>query len=171
MRLISCFGDLFQLSYVAQNRDRAVAFASAKLGVENFVCFDATAPVLSRGRMEQLSLRVAVANTGRHQFEIIEPVSGPTWIYMDGKDLAAQPLVFHHVGLAVRGPFARWQETIARLREDGDEIVQICEPAPGEAPTACFAYVDNRRTLGHFTEYLWWASELNGSPAFPVLEG
>lgn len=169
MNLISRFGDIFQLSYVAKDRDRAVAYASAKLGIDNFFCFDAKAPVLSRGVAQDLELRVAVANTGTHQFEIIEPVGGPTWIYTDGVNLDRQALTLHHIGVAVMGPFSIWQESIAKLREDGEEIVQLSEPAPGEEAVACFAYVDNRASLGHFTEYLWWAPSMNGTPTMPAL--
>jgi hypothetical protein len=169
VKLISRFGDLFQVSYVAKSRDRAVEFAAGKLGIDNFFTFEAKAPVLSRGTMQELELRVAVANTGTHQFEIIEPVSGPTWIYTDGVDLDRRALTLHHVGIAVMGPFSTWRETIAKLREDGDEIVQLCEPPPGEEPSACFAYVDNRGSLGHFTEYLWWSPAMNGTPTMPAM--
>jgi hypothetical protein len=169
MKLISRFGDIFQLSYVARDRDRAVEFAAAKLGIENFFCFEAQAPIVSRGVSQILDLRVAVANTGTHQFEIIEPVGGPTWIYTDGKDLDSQVLQFHHVGMAVMGPYSAWQETLAKLREDGEEIVQISELEPGADPVAMFAYVDNRASLGHFTEYLWWAPKMNGTPTMPAL--
>ena len=167
MNLIDRFGDLFQVSYVARDRDRAVEFASAKLGITNFFTFDASASVLSRGAVQNLCLRVAIANTGRHQFEIIQPVSGPTWIYTEGKDLGRQELLLHHIGIAVIGPYSRWQDTIAQLQADGDEIVQISALAPGEEPRALFAYVDNRGTLGHFTEYLWWSTAMNGSPSMP----
>ena len=169
MKLISRFGDLFQLSYVAKDRDRAVDFASAKLGIDNFFQFEAKYPTLTRGSVQEMSLRVAVANTGTHQFEIIEPVSGPTWIYTDGVDLDRQVLTFHHVGVAVMGPHSTWQQTLAKLQEDGDEIVQLCEP-PGEEPAVCFAYVDNRRTLGHHTEYLWWSKAMNGTPTMPDMQ-
>ena len=169
MNLIDRFGDIFQLSYVARDRDRAVEFAAAKLGIENFFCFEGKCPVRTRGNIEDLLLRVAVANTGTHQFEIIEPVSGPTWIYTDGRDLDRQALSLHHVGVAVMGPHSVWQDTIAQLRADGDEIVQISELAPGEEPQALFAYVDNRASLGHFTEYLWWSPAMNGTPTMPTL--
>lgn len=167
MELISRFGDLFQVSYVARDRDRAVEFAAAKLGIDNFFSFDAKAPVLSRGSLQELELRVAVANTGTHQFEIIEPVSGPTWIYTEGYDLDRQALTLHHMGIAVMGPFSLWKETLAKLREDGDEIVLLSEPGPGEEPVACFTYVDNRDSLGHYTEYLWWSKAMNGTPTMP----
>lgn len=169
MTLFSRFGDLFQLSYVAKSRDQAVELASRKLGIDNFTLFDSVAPVISRGVVQDLSLKVAVANVGTHQFEIIEPVAGPTWIYTDGVDLDRQALTFHHAGLAVMGPYASWLDTLEQLRADGDEIVQISALDPGTEPRACFAYVDNRRSLGHFTEYLWWAPSLNGSPAFPAM--
>lgn len=169
MNLIDRFGDLFQLSYVTADRDRAVEHAKARLGIENFFVFDAAAPVFSRGTQQELSLRVAVANTGTHQFEIIEPVSGPTWIYTDGKDLGSQELLLHHVGIAVVGTYALWNETIAQIEADGDEIVQISAAEPGAEPQAMFAYVDNRSTLGHFTEYLWWSPAMNGTPTMPAI--
>jgi hypothetical protein len=170
VNLITRFGDIFQLSYVTKDRDRAVAFAAAKLGIENFFPFIGKCSVVSRGATHELELRVAVANTGTHQFEIIEPVAGPTWIYTDGYDLERQLLTLHHVGVAVMGPYETWRRTIARLREDGDEIVQISEPGEAEEPTACFAYVDNRRALGHFTEYLWWSPAMNGTPTMPRMQ-
>ncbi|MGB8364128.1 MAG: hypothetical protein ACLQUZ_13455 [Rhizomicrobium sp.] len=172
MNLIDRFGDLFQVSYVARNRDRAVEFSRRKLGITNFFTFDASAPVLSRGAVQELCLRVAVANVGTHQFEIIEPVSGPTWIYTDCKDLDRHDLVLHHVGVAVVGPYALWQDTIAQLQANGDEIVQISALPTGEEPQAMFAYVDNRKTFGHFTEYLWWSKALNGTPTMPnIMQG
>lgn len=58
MNLISRFGDIFQPSYATKDRDRAVAFASAKLGMDNFFCFDAKVP----GVLQDLELRVVVAN-------------------------------------------------------------------------------------------------------------
>ena len=165
--LIDRFGDLFQLSYVAKDRDRAVAYATAKLGIDNFFRFDGIAPVTVRGEPMELHVRAAVANTGTHQFEILEPVGGPTWIYTDGIDLDAAVLRLHHVGLAVVGPYQTWLDTIAALQADGDEIVQIARLEPGAEPMALFAYVDNRATLGHFTEYLWWAPAMNGTPTVP----
>lgn len=167
MNLISRFGDIFQLSYVTQDRDQAMTYAADKLGIDNFFTLDATVPVVSRGETIDLSLRVAVANTGSHQFEIIEPVAGPTWIYTDGKDLDLQPLLLHHIGIAVVGPYSLWQQTIIQLERDGDEIVQISALSPGEEPKAMFAYVDNRQSLGHFTEYLWWSEGMNGTPTMP----
>ena len=167
MSLIDRFGDIFQLSYVTRDRDRAVEFARTKLGIDTFVTFDGVAPVMSRGELQQLHVRAAVANTGTHQFEILEPVGGPTWIYTDGRDLDRHVLQLHHVGIAVVGPYALWLETIAQLQADGDEIVQISALEPGAEPVAMFAYADNRATLGHFTEYLWWAPAMNGTPTVP----
>jgi hypothetical protein len=168
--LIDRFGDLFQLSYVTRDRDAAVEFARAKLGIDNFYLFDGISPVVSRGEHQELRLRAAVANVGTHQFEILEPIGGPTWIYTDGRDMNAALLQLHHVGLAVMGPYSAWEETIARIEADGDEIVQIAAVAPDEEPQALFAYVDNRETLGHFTEYLWWTPRLDGMPTFPFLQ-
>lgn len=40
---------IFQLSYVTRNRDSAVEYAVAKLGIENFFTFDGLAPVIYLG--------------------------------------------------------------------------------------------------------------------------
>ena len=167
MSLFPYFGDLFQASYVAKDRDRAVELAQSQMGVDNFVLFDSQAPVLSGGKVQTLSLRVAVANIGRHQFEIIQPVSGPTHIYTDGMDMDGRVMSFHHLALAVTGSYSRWEEALRQLRASGNEIAFLSPAEPVDKPMACFAYVDTRKTLGHYTEYLWWAPELNGNPAFP----
>lgn len=161
--------NIFQFSYVTNRMEEAIDLAASTFGVGDFHTFEAETPVISRGEAQSLALRVAVANSGLHQFEIIEPVSGPTWIYTEGKDLVRQPLVFHHVGIAVLGPYTSWLDTIAELRAGDDEIVQICQPSADEEPFACFAYVDNRKTLGHHTEYLWWSKTMNGMPTMPAI--
>jgi hypothetical protein len=151
MNLISCLGDTFQLSYVAKHRDHAGGHASEKLGIDKIFVFEAKAPTFSRGVSQILDLRVVVANTGTHQFEIVEPAGGPTLIYTDSKELDRQALQLHQVSKVVIETHAVWHETLAKLPEDGDEFVHNSELAPDEDPTATFAYVDNRASLGHFT--------------------
>lgn len=172
MHLIDRFADIFQLSYVTANWEAALDLAKRKFGVEEFFCFEGRSPVICRGESVELNLRVAVCNTGAHQLEIIEPVSGPTWIYTDGMDLKNRVMTLHHVGVAVVGPLSVWADTVCQLMEQGDEIVQMSALPEHGDPQAMFAYVDNRATLGHYTEYLWWSETMNGKPTFPnIVQG
>jgi hypothetical protein len=169
MALISYFKTLFQTSYVTRDMDSAVAFAAQKMGIDNFTVRDAEITARFGSVIRDLKLRVAIANAGRHQFEIIQPISGATEIYTDGIDYDSSILTFHHIGIAVTGPYSNWQRLEAEIGESGDRCAIICPPDPQPTPLACYAYVDTRPYYGHFTEYLWWAPELNGNPAFPDL--
>ena len=170
MQLGLRYGDLFQMSYITRDLDAAVAHARSELGIANFHISDAEAPVLSGGKLQNLVVRAAIANIGRHQFEIIQPVSGPTHVYTEAVDLSAHLLNFHHIAIAVRGGYDKFEELLAEVRASGDEIAFLHPPERQENPMIAFCYVDTRGRLGHYTEYLWWHESLNGQPSFPNLE-
>jgi hypothetical protein len=169
MSLISYYGKLFQVSYVAKDLDRAVEFAQQKLGVSDFTVKDVDITARFGSEIKDLRLRMAVANTENHQFEILQPVSGATSIYTDGFDYDRSVLTFHHIGIAVTGPYSNWEKMEQAVYDSGDEFAIVCPPDPEPNPMARYAYVDTRPYYGHFTEYLWWAPELNDNPAFPKL--
>lgn len=170
MQLGLRYGDLFQMSYITRDLDAAVEHARTELGITNFHVSDAEAPVLSGGKRQDLVLRAAIANIGRHQFEIIQPVSGPIHVYTEAVDLSSHLLNFHHIAIAVRGGYDKFEELVAEVRASGDEIAFIHPPEAEENPMVAFCYVDTRRRLGHHTEYLWWHEALNGQPSFPNLD-
>ena len=46
-----------------------------------------------------------------------------------------------------------------------------CPPrAPTPDDKVCFCYVDTRKRLGHYTEYLWIDDSLKPFPALPDLD-
>lgn len=67
----------------------------------------------------------------------------------------------------MRGGFANWQKLLAEVRASGDPFVYLARPDPGSDDKLSFCYVDTRRRLGHYTEYLWWDDKLNGMPMVP----
>lgn len=170
MQLGLRFGELFQMSYITRDMGAALEHCQTRLGIDNFHVDEAIAPVLSGGTLQELRLNVAIANIGRHQFEILQPLSGPTHVYTDAVDLDSHILNFHHIGIAVRGNYQNWEALLAEVDAGGDEICFLHPPERPENPQVAFCYVDTRHRLGHHTEYLWWAPELNGLPAFPNLE-
>lgn len=171
--LVARYGQLVQMSYVTRDMDAAVAHAETELGIAGLVRSEADIEVLCHGERCRLGVRSAIANIGEpgrvRQFEIIEPVAGATHIYADAPDLAGGPLRFHHVGVAVPGPYAEWEMLLEDVRASGDALAFLFPPEPSADAGLCFCYVDTRARLGHYTEYLWADPALAGITAAPWL--
>lgn len=170
MTIASRYGELFQMSYITRDLDAAMEHCKAELGIEHFDTTDAEVEVLSFGKLRPLKIRAAFANVGRHQFELIQPVSGAIEVYTDEVDLSRHIVNFHHIAIAVRGGFAQWQELLAEVRASGDDFAFLCPAEPTSEDKVCFAYVDTRRRLGHYTEFLWVDEAIKPIPAMPDLD-
>jgi Glyoxalase/Bleomycin resistance protein/Dioxygenase superfamily len=170
MHLPSRWGELFQLSYITRDLDAAIAHCRETLGITDFAISQTPAAVISGGKRQVLEVRAAIANYGRHQFELIEPVSGPIHHYENVLGPGSGLINFHHVAIAVRGPWENWLATVAEIEASGDEIAFIHPPEPPEKPMVGFCYVDTRARLGHYTEYLWWDPSLTGTGPFIDLD-
>ena len=170
MKLGDRYGDLFQMSYITRDLEAAMEHAKATLGIKEFHTTDAEVDLMSFGTMQTLTIRAAMANIGRHQFEIIQPVSGPIHVYTDEVDLSGHILNFHHIAIAVRDGQDKWLELLAEVRASGDDFAFLSPPEPTPEDKVCFCYVDTRERLGHYTEYLWIDESLKGMPAMPDLD-
>jgi hypothetical protein len=171
MTIAARYGQLFQMSYITRDIDAAMAHAREHMGVEHFDTSDAEVEVLSFGKLRPLKIRAAFANIGRNQFEIIQPVSGAIEIYTDEVDLSKHILNFHHIAIAVRGGIEQWRELLAEVRASGDDFAFLFPPEPTDDDKVCFAYVDTRKRLGHYTEYLWVDESIKPVAAMPDLDG
>jgi hypothetical protein len=164
------FGDLFQLGYVTRDLDAALDHCREELGLEGFHQSQSCAPVLAGGRVQELHLRSACLNLGRNQIELIQPISGPIEAYTEAIDLAARIINFHHVAIAVRGPFSEFERVRREVGNSGDPVAFFHPADSQDEPLVAFMYVDTRERIGHYTEYLWWADKLTGMPQFPRLD-
>ncbi|MFS0850255.1 VOC family protein [Novosphingobium panipatense] len=167
------YGQLVQVSYATRDMDAAVAHAGAELGITGLRRNESDIEVLSYGEHRRLGVKSAIANMGEpgaaRQFEIIEPVSGVTEIYSGAVDLSAHLLAFHHVAIAVPGPYAAWETLLDEVHASGDAMALLFPAVPSPEAGLCFCYVDTRRRIGHFTEYLWADPSLAGIPVAPWL--
>jgi|GEM_PF-1398388 len=163
------YAQLCQLSYVTRDLEAAVEHARDKLGIDQFHISESTIPVLSYGTVQNLTVRAAIANIGRHQFEYIQPVSGPIHVYTDAVDLDSELINFHHIAIAVPGDHPEWLKLLDEVKDSGDEFAFLFPPEPDADVKVAFCYVDTRHRLGHYTEYLWWDPSLDGQPSFPNL--
>jgi hypothetical protein len=170
MTIAARYGELFQMSYITRDLDAAMAHCKDALGIEEFSTTDAEVEVLSYGKLRPLKLRAAMANIGRHQFELIQPISGATEVYTDDVDLSAHIINFHHIAIAVRGGIDNWLALVEEVRASGDEFAFLAPPEPGPDDKVCFGYVDTRKRLGHFTEFLWVDESIKPIAAMPDLD-
>lgn len=171
MHIGNRYGDLVQMSYVTRDMDAAIAHAAAELGITGFSRSESEIEVLSFGRKRPLGVKAAIANIGARQFEIIQPVSGAIEIYTDEVDLSGHILNFHHIAIAVPGPRSAWDALLEEVRASGDEFAYLFPAVASPDDKLCFCYVDTRRRLGHYTEYLWADPSLAGIAAAPWLAG
>lgn len=167
----SRYGQLVQMSYITRDMDAAVAHAETELDITGLTRSEAEIEVLCYGEKRPLAVKSAIANVGTRQFEIIQPVSGAIEIYTEAVDLSAHVLNFHHIGIAVPGSYAEWQRLLEDVKTNGDEFAYLFPAVPSSASKLCFCYVDTRRRLGHYTEYLWADPSLAGIAAAPWLTG
>ena len=113
MYVTSRYDALFQNSYITRDMDAALEHARTELGLTGFNVSEPVVDIVTYGRVETLAIKAATLNIGKHQFEIIEPVSGPIGIYTDAVDLSAHILNWHHVAIAVPGPYSEWEKLLA----------------------------------------------------------
>jgi hypothetical protein len=170
MSIAERYGQLFQMSYITRDLDAAMEHAREAMGIGEFHTTDAEVEVQSFGEMKPLKIRAAMANIGRHQFEIIQPVSGAINVYTDEVDLDAHILNFHHIAIAVRGGIDQWRALVSEIRASGDEFAFLSPVEASDDDKVCFCYVDTRKRLGHYTEYLWVDESIKPIAAMPDLD-
>ena len=99
-----------------------------------------------------------------------QPVAGAIEVYTDEVDLSGHILNFHHIAIAVRGGFDNWLALLDEVRASGDEFAFLCPAEPTPEDKVCFCYVDTRKRLGHYTEFLWIDEALKPMAAMPDLD-
>ena len=144
MSLISYYGGIFQISYVARDLEQAMAFLRKKMGAQDFLIREPQLTVTVGGEQRPLSMHVALANVGDRQIEVIQPVSGAIGLYVDGIDYERSTLTFHHVGIAVPGPLAQWTAMEEQVHASGDSFALSFAADVSPEFQVRFAYVDTR---------------------------
>jgi len=155
MHLVKHYAKLFQMSYITRDMDAAIEHVREHLGFEMSPVSEAPVDMLCYGEPAELVVKASVANLGNNQFEIIQPVSGPTHIYTDEVDLDAHILNFHHVAIGVTGGLPEYEKVLEDVRADGDAFAYLFPAVLDPETKLAFCYVDTRARIGHFTEYLW----------------
>jgi 4-hydroxyphenylpyruvate dioxygenase-like putative hemolysin len=132
-----------QVGLVVKNREEAVQKYASMWGVGPFRLHEVDLPDgLVRGKKTRCKAKLAFAQAGPIEIELIEPQEGEsTW----GEFLRERGEVVHHVGTWV----SDIDREIANCREKGVEILQY-----GDDGLVRFAYMDTEPVAGVIIELL-----------------
>lgn len=140
----------FQNAFVTRNRDAAVELLRRQYGLDDFIFFEPNMDMLTPDGPRRSISRVAMAWAGGLQVEVIEPVGGEIDVYSAFLP-ADQGLRHHHICMRTFD----WDALLQTLADKGWPIA-----FEGHMDGLKFVYVDTRRELGHYLEYLWATPEM-----------
>ncbi|CAN7467195.1 VOC family protein [Phenylobacterium sp. LjRoot225] len=137
----------YQNAYVTPDIDRAIETMRRLHGVTDVLQTEATTEVWTPNGSGPNVTKLAFIWVGNLQYELIQPISGPSDLYSAAVD-PDKLLVFHHIAMRVAGDYDEFR---ASLDKQGRSVV-----IEGHTPSGLkFCYVDARDTLGHYLEYVW----------------
>jgi len=139
----------FQHAYVTRDIEKAMALMQERYGVPAFNSFVATPNVDTPHGRGPAEMKVALGWVGNTQIELIEPVSGHVDLYRGALGDDWMPR-FHHVGMRVDN----WDRFRDQITRDGRKVV-----IEGKSANVCFLYIDERESIGHYLEYIWFSPE------------
>lgn len=139
-----------QVCVVVRDLRRAMDQYRSKLGLEPWRIYTFGAPRVKdmtyRGQPANFSMHVAFAQFGAVQFELIQPLTGPT-IYHEFLERNGEGI--HHFGVWV----PNLDRAIAEARAAGFEVIQSGRRY-GVRGDGGFAYLDTERALGAIYELI-----------------
>lgn len=150
----SARGVHWQNAYVTTDLDRAMEIWRDQFGVERFHVFDNDVPQVEAS--PRYLVRIALANVGGVEIELIEPFPGQAPLHEEGLPADGSfALHFHHLAMRIMGTRAEFDAHLAGLDP-------VLHPVAwrGELPGfMAYAYTDERATLGHYVEHVWYHSD------------
>jgi len=143
-----------QNAYVTNDLDRAMQIWRDQFDVPSFHVFANDAPGLEAS--PHYEMRIALALVGGVEIELIEPVSGKAPMHAEVlPEDGSFAMRFHHVAMRVDGALADFEAHMASL--DPQRHPVIWSGALGDMMR--YAYTDERATLGHYVEHVWFDPE------------
>jgi hypothetical protein len=137
---------VFQLAYVTQDLERAMAEIGTAFGIGGFQV-NRDVPIATGNGTAHCHF--ALAFLGAQQIELIEPAGGTDGVYRDALE-PGRVAVLHHLGFLVPTEIA-WQATLRRIESEGAIV-----PVRGSFEDLIhYTYVDRRDLCGHYLEYMY----------------
>jgi len=144
----------FQNAYITHDYDKAKKLLSDAFGLDDWLEIDADMRLRTPDGTKTSSVKVGLVWQGGHQIELIQPVSGYADHYTPvlPEDKSDPTPSFHHV--CVR------RDDLEAMRREIDELglpfaFEGRVPDENGETAMVFIYLDARKTIGHFIEYIW----------------
>lgn len=151
------FGNFFQHGYVTNDMVRAKALFASQFGVSQYIDIDNALDVLTPEGPRTLDLKISLAYVDNLQVELIEPRGGSAAdLYRKVLPANEFAVVIHHMAYLIPGPEEAWHEFRRHIGNDTYPIAIEAEVGPVK-----FAYIDTRKSTGHYSEYLWMSEDIN----------
>jgi hypothetical protein len=157
-----------QIAYVTNDLDRALAVWRDEYDVPEFFVFANDTPGLESSHPYQL--KIALANVGGTEIELIEPMHGSAPLHAEPLPVDGSFAIrFHHVAMRIEGSLADFEAHLASL----DPVRHPVVWSGKMGDLMRFAYTDERATLGHHVEHVWFDADFYGqlASAIPVYPG
>jgi hypothetical protein len=151
----------FQFGYVTNDIEQAIHNMQKQYGVKNFLNAGVIPSnvKLADGSVANNELILAFANVGQQQVELIQPVNDVSGFYANALRSGNKTegnefeIVLHHLGCRF---FDIEQWHAFRDQLDLEQHTLAFENVGGDFH---YLYTDERKTLGHFLEYMWLDGE------------
>ena len=141
-----------QIAYVTSDLEQAFEVYARHYGVPKFLELE----LPPNPDASPTSLRVALANVGGLEIELIQPAATePVYADVLPKD-GSFAIVFHHVCIRIEGDLAAWE--LHRKHIDESEHPVVIEGGRGN--DLRYIYTDERSRLGHYLEHVWYSAEM-----------
>jgi hypothetical protein len=144
-RVVIIEGKHYQNAYITRNIDKAVTDFQALADVRKLIRYEGTTEVMTPAGRGPQTNKLAFLWVDDLQYEFIEPGPGIVDIYRNELP-ADDSLKFHHICMRVDD----WDEFRARV--DKQPLPVVMERG---GDTLRFLYLDARKLLGHYLEYVW----------------
>jgi hypothetical protein len=144
-------GHHYQTAYITRNIAKAIASFRDRAGIDGAQVYEATTDVWTPQGSGLLTSKLAFIWVGDMQYELIEPVSGPSDLYTAPLP-AGDELKFHHIAMRVDD----WDSFRAKV--DKQRYPVVIEGVTADQQLK-FLYLDARDFLGHYLEYAWATPE------------
>ena len=140
-----------QIAYVTTDLEQALAVWREDFDVPAFHVFTNDMPGLESSHPYRL--KIALATVGGTEIELIEPLDGSAPLHAEPLPADGSfALRFHHVAMRIEGTLADFEAHMASL----DPVRHPVVWSGAFADMMRFAYTDERNTLGHYVEHVWF---------------
>lgn len=144
-----------QNAYVTNDLERAMKIWDERYGVGSFYVFTNDMPGVECS--PPFRMTVALANVGGVEIELIEPIADKAPLHAEVLPSDGSfAMRFHHVAMRIRGELKDFEAHMASI----DESVHPVVWTGGMGDVMRYAYTDERASLGHYVEHVWFDDEI-----------